>query len=120
MHPYSEIPFVRIVIPFASGILLYALWQIHLPFLILTGIILLTLLLQWQWQKSSSALFRNIHWLGIGVSVSLFLAGNQIAFFKTDINHADHFMHADKKYQYTILKLLEPPVEKDNSFKATV
>ena len=103
MHPYGEVPFVRIVIPFTLGILLYALGKIHLPFLILPGIILLTLIFQWQWQKSASALFRHNHLLGIGASASLFLIGNQIAFFRTDINHADHFMHDEKKFHYAIL-----------------
>jgi hypothetical protein len=39
-------------------------------------------------------------------------------FYKADINDPHQFIHADKKFNYAILTLLEPPVEKDNSFKA--
>ncbi len=118
MHPYGEVPFVRIVIPFAAGILIYAIWQFHFPLPIVPGIVLVTIILQWQWQKSSSTLFRKNYWLGVGLNASLFLAGNQTAFYKADINHPDQFNQAEKKFGYLILTLLEPPIEKDNSFKA--
>lgn len=120
MNSYGAIPFVRIAVPFATGILLYAVWLIHISAWWLAGTIAVTLFLQFYFKKSASRMFRHGHWLGAGLNLSLLLAGNQLAYYRSDINSDNHFLNASVSAAYARIRLLEPPVEKERSYKALV
>ncbi len=120
MHSYGAVPFVRIVIPFAAGILIYALWQIHVSPLLLVITLAFTIILQRYLKSNSRRLFRNLPWIGVGLNLCLLFTGNQFAYFKADINRADHFLRDSSEHGNAIVTLLEPPVEKDHSYKALV
>jgi competence protein ComEC len=120
MNPYGSVPFFRIVIPLAIGIITYALWQIHFPFFLAVAGALLTPGLHWYLRRNVVRMFRFGYWIGLCLNVSLMLAGNQVAYYRAEINHPDHFTLARDNIEYAQVALLEPPVEKDKSYKALV
>jgi competence protein ComEC len=120
MHPYGEVPFVRLAVAFAAGILLYTLWRVQFPFFLVPSLVGITLAMQAWFGRSSRMLFRNIHWLGVGLNASLVAVGNFLSYQLTDFNQPRHFIHSETDYPLAIFKLTEPPVEKEKSVKVNV
>ncbi len=75
-YPYSEIPFVRFIVPLISGILFYKFFEIKFqPSLIVIWLILLLLLLVIHFYiKKQYRLWSSILW-GILLNIALFMLG---------------------------------------------
>ena len=88
---WREMPFVRLIIPFALGILTAIFWQ-FIPIVLIQSVLIISgfgvLLLsifkmpfRWRW------LF------GIPLSMMLFSGGYASVFYKNELNHEQHFEH---------------------------
>ncbi|MEO5674103.1 MAG: hypothetical protein ABIQ74_05605, partial [Chitinophagales bacterium] len=107
MHRFGEIPFVRIVIPFCGGILIYALSDFHFPLTALFILLSLYFLLQIVVGRKASSLFRFQYLFGFLWIAILLVIGNQLAFFQNDSNAPDHYLK-QKNFDFAQIKLSEP------------
>ncbi|HYV95674.1 MAG TPA: ComEC/Rec2 family competence protein [Chitinophagales bacterium] len=117
MHRFGEMPFVRIVIPFCAGILIYALFSFHFPLVVLFILIASYVLLQVFLKRKTELLFRFQLLLGSLLITILCVSGNQLAFFHDDLHDKYHYLN-QKYFDYARVKLCEPLIEKENSYKA--
>lgn len=114
---FAEIPLVRIVVPFSTGILVYALGKFHFPLSVLLILVTTYLLLYFFLRRQTKLLFRIQSVKGILLIGILCVGGNQLAFFRDDINDKHHYIN-QKDYDYARVTLCEPLVKKENSYKA--
>lgn len=114
---WSKIPFFRLVLPLAGGILIQ--WNCKFSFLSIycAGAASLALFLSKQF-FSLATVFRY-GWVG-GIAVNtLFSSIGAFLTYHADVrNHKTWIGHYAKEHSFVIARLAEPLVEKENSFKA--
>lgn len=113
MNPWNELPFVRLLIAFVSGILL----AVNIPTLIdynfswLTAILFLVFIFLWKSKISFQYRFLK----GIPSLALLLLFGVSVVKLHTEINHNNHFSHVNG--DYILIKLSESPKKKQQTIK---
>jgi competence protein ComEC len=116
---WKEAPFIRLIIPFISGIMIE--WYIGLQLWIYVGIIPICLLLILLFSFLNSFARFSHYWAGGTLINLLFLClGGAITYYK-DIRHNKNSITSimDKSNNIFVVTLTEPLSEKNNSFKAT-
>lgn len=118
MRFWSEAPFIRLLLPFLSGILLAIYSSINLSNLYWVIIFLLFLFLILNSIKKIQVNY-NIRWAnGLFINTILFLLGVQLTISKTQHFHPDHFSRLiNTDSSFAVIQLLEPPITKSNSLK---
>ena len=118
MKLWNQAPFVRILFPFVSGILLAIYLETDLPFYkpVLLVVLLVFLFLP---QVSGIQFTYRFRWMnGFFINVILLLLGYQLTLMKTETRNINHFSKSiDSSTNVICLKIIKPYVEKDKSFK---
>ena len=114
---WKEAPFLRLIIPFISGIIVQWYFQppisvIQIAFAFLIGLYIL-------FQLTKRFVQFSLYWLnGVAINVLLFLIGTMLTYYR-DVSHqqnsiTNYYRNGDT----TIVTLQEPLSEKEKSFKA--
>jgi competence protein ComEC len=117
MNHWSEYPFVRILFAFIAGVLLYLFTFIHFPGWLLFLSFFLALLVHLLSGNKTVRLYRHSHLIGLSIQVSFFILGNFLTGYKIDLHDSNHFTHFTSESDWAIVKVTQPPVEKEKSFK---
>jgi competence protein ComEC len=116
---WREMPFVRLFIPLALGIIVAEFWQPATPtlanaILSLSAVCMIFFILkktqfQWRWV------------FGIPLSIFLFLVGFQSVFYHNELHYATHFKNSlnDEEDKF-IVGIVTDRVEKKTNFRLTV
>lgn len=116
VYLWKQIPFIRLLLPFISGIVLQ--WYLQLPvnLFLITGLICAALLLGFLVIPSSKKfLLRSVR--GFIIQFTFFIIGALITYDK-DIRHNSHWVgHHYKDSSALLVTLQEPLVEKTKSYK---
>lgn len=116
----DQIPFLRIIIPFAIGIIT----ELHYPthYLFLCGVIFaLLLLFLWNWRWSTQGASYSWRWVyGILFTVFMFMAGYSIALLHTPSENKLYVHNAIGEATDTlVVSITSIPQEKEKTYKAT-
>ncbi len=117
MHLWYKAPFLRLVFPFIAGILIQWYGQFPFRLLIVVFCVLLIAIIIYQFLPlSKKFIFSSFN--GIAITILIASLGAILTWIK-DIRHAQTWIGKnDPGYNYLMLKLQEPLVEKPNSYKA--
>lgn len=117
---WEELPALRLLLPFIGGILLAIYTPIsivQLPFFALSLWAILLLLNNWQKWKEAY----HLQWVfGAILSVFLFVSGFTITRQQQQSERPNHFSHFITDSSFVLVRLNEPLIEKERSFKAMV
>jgi competence protein ComEC len=113
----SNIPMVRLVIPFTVGVILYTISGHNIGIGIIASMIavLLGVFISNKYFFQQHYHFRWV--FGIGITLTLIFAGYLIAQVNKQIHYPSHFSKTDQHGSLLRLKLIEPVSEKTNSFQ---
>ena len=116
----DDIPFLRILLPFALGILTGIYGGKDLPSLLpvllfaVLAIGIVQLLLK---RMPNRAAERS---LLVGMFALLFLGGYELSLQRMELRHDSHFSHHLNAESYALIQIEEPPIEKNKSIKTEV
>lgn len=119
MNSWGRYPFVRIIVPFIAGILIYVLFQIHFPAVIVFIVLGVALLLHIFLRFRLFGIYTYAPYAGLWMQFTILVTANHFCFVKSDINDPAHYLRSIDTGDYAIVKLTEPPAEKEKSLKAT-
>lgn len=122
MPPYRTFfwkknPFIRLLLPFASGIIIQHYFQPGLPIWLISSLIMLSLLLLSGFLSLSQRMKYGFL-AGVLISLLLISAGGVIAVLKDIRNDKNWFGSLYKQGDMLQVTLLEPPSEKARTYKA--
>ena len=120
MIDWRQFPFVRILIALAAGMLLQLVAGFHFPTIAVVIVAAIILLLHILARRRTLRLYRYSHWIGASIQAALVLLGNELAYNAVEIHHPNHFLNSSQPNSSVIICIAEPPLEKDNSYKAVV
>ena len=120
MNFWGAIPFVRIIIPFCSGILLYLLAGFHFPEWVVYGTALLTIILHAALNRRILRIYRFAPYAGFVFQATLFISANHLCYSSYDLNHDDHYIQLMDESDLAVVKVTEPISEKEKTLKAEV
>jgi len=119
MNIWSQIPFLRLLLPFIAGILtaVYSEWQFDfLNYLIPVLFIVIALFV---FIKGLNVSYSYSWIFGAFISITLFLSGFQLTILNTDKFKPNHFSRFEDSELYYV-KTNEPYLEKGKSYKISV
>src|ERR1700677_4389336 len=116
----SQIPFVRLLIPFALGILAEFYYPSHFLFFYL-GILSLGLLFLWSWREKTKGASYPLRWVnGTLVGIFLLISGYCITLLRTPAENKTYFGNSKGDGKDSMLvTLVSIPQEKEKTYKAT-
>ncbi|MBK6483620.1 MAG: ComEC family competence protein [Chitinophagaceae bacterium] len=120
MNHWSEYPFVRILFAYLAGILICLFTPLQFPAWILPVLFLVTWLGQLYLHKKAIRTYRYTSIIGLGFQLAVFAFGNVHTFDCIDINDARHYIHITDNASFLVVKITEPPLEKERSIKVVV
>ncbi|MBA2407734.1 MAG: ComEC/Rec2 family competence protein [Chitinophagales bacterium] len=118
MNTWNEYPFVRILFAFLVGVLLNLVFNVHLALWLLAVSVLLTITIHLLAKNKKLRLYRYAAFIGVSFQCSFLLAGNVITYYSIDYNNPLHFIHSTETAKSYIVKITEPLIEKEKSYKA--
>lgn len=118
MNYFSRAPLIRLIIPFLAGIISFIYSQYPVKNLSFFITFLFFVLVIYLFVFSSKYRFRWI-W-GILSSLLLFASGYELTTIKTQIFSKKHFSKFELINSPVIARVIEPLIEKENSFKTTL
>ena len=116
MKVWTRFPFIRILLPFIGGILLYSVFQldsVFLPFWVLAPLPFIGVFLFFRGRLASY----HFRWIiGAVINVQLLFTGYYLSFLENEKSHHNHFseIQVDSQPVYTAV-LLEAPQKRANS-----
>lgn len=120
MNIWSQIPFLRLLLPFIAGILtaVYSGWQFDfLNYVIPSLFVVIALFVFIKWLNVSYA----YSWIfGTFIVITLFLSGFQLTVLNTDKFNVNHFSKFLDDAELFYLKTNEPYLEKEKSYKISM
>ncbi|MCY7409829.1 MAG: ComEC family competence protein, partial [Chitinophagales bacterium] len=120
MNSWSQYPFVRIIIPFISGILIWIFFEIHFPPAILYSLIAISIVFHLLIRKRIFRMYRYTFYAGIVFQITILLSANHLCFVNTDINNENNYTRFINDGDFAIVKICEPLSEKEKSVSAEV
>src|SRR5688500_10262698 len=116
-HLWHYAPFLRLLFPLMAGILVQWYFPFSPNLLLICGcLITLTVIFYFFLPDKRKFQFNSIN--GLLINILLFIAGACLV-WKKDIRHNKEWIgHINQKVDYFVVRLSEPLVEKQNSFKA--
>jgi len=117
MNSLSQYPLVRLVIPFAVGIIAYLLAGIHFPVVWFFNAYAAFLFI---WFSASKYVVNHysLRWVfGVWVSTVFMVAGYNVAQNHNQLTRANHFSHFAEVEGNLLFRIIEPVSEKTNSFQ---
>ena len=106
-------PGVRILFPFALGIITAAMLQIDHFLIVVSCVFSILVLFIFFWFST----FRNRKLIGILVTVTVFLIGYQYTIVRTQKLNKNHFSYTLQTSDYYHVTVIERLIEKENSYK---
>lgn len=115
----SQIPFVRLLLPFATGIVAELYYSSHW-WLICAGILSLCLLFLWNWQERVKGASYNLRWInGTFITICLFSAGYCTMLLRTPSENKRYVGNEIEGSKDSMLvTLVSIPQEKQKTYKA--
>ena len=116
MLNWREIPFVRLLLPFAAGILLAIQFNLSIPSLPMAFLALVALMLL---SKKIRGLYRYRWMPGLLLNLAIVVLGYGVTWQHNELNHASHFSKINPPEGGTILvgEVVEAPIRKENWVK---
>ncbi|HET6245223.1 MAG: ComEC/Rec2 family competence protein [Bacteroidetes bacterium] len=118
MNYFSRAPLIRLIIPFTAGILCFVYSQYPVKNLSFFIAFLVSILFVYKITFSGKYRFRWV-W-GFLTSIFLFLAGYELTAIKTQKFNPKHFSNYAVNNNPIIGRIVEPLIEKENSYKTTI
>jgi competence protein ComEC len=115
MGHWQTVPFVRILLPFIAGILIavYAETGLLTVMLFSAAAVFVHVFLTW----SSLGRSYNYRWFhGLVINLIFLTAGIAFVQLKSELSAEDHFSKF-REYDFAVVTITEPPVQKAKSFK---
>ena len=114
---WKKAPFIRILLPFLTGIL--AQYYFETPYYIILSFVGITAILYFIFSVIPLAYRYSFQWVqGVLISFIIFFAGMMTVWQKDVRNDLNWFGHLYNDSSSLIIKVNEPLIEKDKSFKA--
>ena len=114
---WKKAPFIRILLPFLTGIL--AQYYFETPYYIILSFVGITTSLYFIFSAIPLAYRYSFQWVqGVLISFIIFFAGMMTVWQKDVRNDLNWFGHLYNDSSSLIIKVNEPLIEKDKSFKA--
>ena len=115
MFGLRQYPFVRILIPFATGILLALIRQVEFPTIVLTVVVALTLFMHLLSRVRKLRLYRYMYLWGVATQLALVLLGNKLGYHAVDTHHANHFLNLIKPSSALVISIKQPLLDQINT-----
>ncbi|MES2394746.1 MAG: ComEC/Rec2 family competence protein [Bacteroidota bacterium] len=120
MNLWNQAPFIRLLLPFLTGIITAVYFPFQLAYslyiILIVAIIIGLLILVPKLTIS----YRNSWWFGLIVNSALFIFSYHLTILNTEKFAADHFSKTINSSHYVYSKLTEPYLEKEKSLKVVV
>ncbi|MFI5134273.1 MAG: ComEC/Rec2 family competence protein [Chitinophagales bacterium] len=120
MNQWNQYPFVRILLAFVIGVLIQLITGFHFPEIAIFILALIVIVLLLFIFRSSEKLFHYGYWIGLLMQVLVLMLGNFLAYQSIDTNSPNHYTHFMKTGDHFLVRIVEPPIEKEKSYKAEV
>lgn len=120
MNHWSEYPFVRILFAFLAGILSCLFTPLHLPPLLLLLLVLLNIMIHFFSANKTVRLYKHAAIIGCCLQLTAFVFGNLLTANRIDENDPKQFVHSIATAAHFVVKITEPPIEKEKSYKLFV
>ncbi len=120
MNHWSEYPFVRILFAYLAGILVCLFTPIQFPAWTVPVLLLILFLGQFYLRKQATRTYRLAAITGLVFQMAVFAFGNIHTFHCIDKNDEHHFTHIADRAPFLVVKVTEPPLEKERSIKVVV
>ncbi len=117
MNSLSQYPLIRLVIPFALGIVAYLLVSFHFPLVwfIATYSVFIVI---WALARKFVSSQYSLRWVfGVWACLVFLVAGYNVAQNHNQVTRANHFSHVADLGGNLLLRIVEPVSEKSNSFQ---
>lgn len=117
MNHFSQIPLARLVVPFATGIISFLTTQLYFNQYIF-AVAYLLLCIIWFLGRNFFYSHYSKRWIfGVWASVFLLIGGYQIAQNHNQLSRSDHFSKFQDYGGYLLVRVIEQPSEKANSWQ---
>ena len=117
MKIFSQVPYLRLLLPFIAGILL-GIYQGIVANILWVIIAVLALILGYlNFKTKTFSHRRTAFWYGILMNVILLIFGFQLAVFNTGIYDSNHFSKYQDSLNYQVVRVYRQPVEKLKTIK---
>src|SRR6185437_3653875 len=114
---WKKAPFLRLLVPVIAGILIEYYFKVKIPVTIAIGLLSITLLFVFSFFREAARY--SFRWLqGVMISVFLIAFGSCITWQKDIRNHQNWYGKSCDDSTLLVVRLIEPPVEKEKSYKA--
>lgn len=117
MNIRNCVPFLRILLPFLSGIIFTILSDTYFHSLLFTFPIYILIVALFIYTTPLNTSFRYAWCFGFIINITFFIAGVFITNLNTEKYKANHFGHHLKNSEYFLVKINEPYLEKEKSYK---
>jgi len=117
MKIFSQVPYLRLLLPFITGIL-FGIYCGFMAVILWVLLIILSLILAYLNFKTKTFSHRNSNfWYGCFLNVILLIFGFQLAVFNTGIHDSNHFSKYQDSLNYQVVRVYRQPVEKLKTIK---
>lgn len=120
MHFWNKVPFLRLVIPLISGILVAIYTETPVDFFKYLLGLLFFALLAFTFVKKITDNYRLRILFGFILNLFLFLSGYESTIRKTDKFKPEHYTHLTFNLGMVIAEVADPPVEKEKTYKVVL
>jgi competence protein ComEC len=117
MNHWNEYPFVRLLFAFLAGIILDLTFDVVCSSWLLPLFLFAIVLIHFIAKKNPATKYRLAALTGLCFQLLFFLFGNILTGEKTSIKNPSHFTRLLPNAQWIVVKITEPPLEKEKSFK---
>jgi len=120
MNIWSQIPFLRLILPFIAGILtaVYSGWQFDLLNYVIPSLFFVLAFFIFIKELNVSYAYSWI--FGTFIAITLFLSGFQLTVLNTDKFKLNHFSRLLDDAELFYVKTNEPYLEKEKSYKISI
>lgn len=117
MIDFSKIPFVRLLIPYLTGILLCKIFHINFNVLIVLNCVFAALVVMFFYNRKSATLIKSSVYVFLS-DLFLFLSAVYSCYYINPKNYSDFYGHFLTKENCTwVAEVTDLPVEKENFYK---
>lgn len=112
-------PLVRLFIPFFIGIVAGIYFSVQSPYFNFLLLLVFLVLLVISWPKTFKINYKNRWLFGFIANLFLLLVGYQLAIYRTDINHSNHFSKSltEESYEIILGEVIKDPVFKEKTMQ---
>jgi len=120
MFSWSEMPLVRLILPFIAGVIIAIYFPFYFLFadFLLFGLIALIFALAFVSRFHLS--YKKSWWFGLFSSLMLFLSAYQLTIYKTEKYTPNHYSTSIVENTVAHVRIIEQPIEKEKSIKSVV